>query len=105
MSLTPGNNYPYGRADTPLNLEDVSIQGYEYQLRWQPFDTTRLMYGHAYIRTYANLTDENVIADSPNNIPKISRQTSESAPRNSQTAMIMQRLPYVPGLDHPSDGE
>ena len=94
VSLTPGNNYPYGRADTPLNLEDVSIQGYEYQLRWQPFDTTRLMYGHAYIRTYANLTDENVIADSPNNIPKISRQTSESAPRNSQTAMIMQRLPF-----------
>jgi iron complex outermembrane receptor protein len=94
VSLTPGNNYPYGRADTPLNLEDVSIQGYEYQLRWQPFDTTRLMYGHAYIRTYANLTDETVIADAANNISKISRQTTESAPRNSQTAMIMQRLPF-----------
>lgn len=30
-------NYPYGRADAALNLEKVVIQGYEYQLRWQPF--------------------------------------------------------------------
>lgn len=86
--------YPYGRADAALNLEKIAIQGYEYQLRWQPFDSTRLMYGHAYIRTYANLTDENAIADATQNIPKISNQTTESAPRNSQTAMIMQRLPY-----------
>ncbi len=87
--------FPYGRADAALNLENVSIQGYEYQLRWQPFDSTRLMYGHSYIRTYADLTDETKLADAkgPNTL-KISRQTTESAPRNSQTAMIVQRLPY-----------
>lgn len=88
-------SYPYGRADAALNLEQVSIQGYEYQWRWQPFDATRLMYGHAYIRTYAKLTDESLIADRMgNNIIKISRQTQDSAPRHSTTAMLMQRLPY-----------
>ncbi|MGE5491646.1 MAG: TonB-dependent receptor plug domain-containing protein [Actinomycetota bacterium] len=87
--------YPLGRADTALNLERVSVQGYEYQWRWQPFDTTRLIYGHAYIRIFANLQDESVIAEMPGgNIDKISRQTTESAPRHSTSAMLMQRLPY-----------
>lgn len=87
--------FPYGRADGALNQERVVIQGYEYQLRWQPFETTRLLYNHAYIRTYANLTDESIVADAGGlNTNKISRQTSESAPRNSQSAMIVQKLPY-----------
>lgn len=88
-------NYPYGRADAALNLEKVVIQGYEYQLRWQPFEATRVLYNHAYTRTYADLTDQSVVADTKGgNIDKISRQTTESAPRNSQSAMIIQRLPY-----------
>lgn len=87
--------FPFGRADAALNLEQVSIQGYEYQWRWQPFQSTRLIYGYAYIRTYANLTDESVIADSLGaRIDKISNQTRESAPRHSNSAMLMQRLPY-----------
>lgn len=98
----PGENviihasaFPYGRADAALNLEDVDIQGYEYQLRWQPLESTRLMYGYSYIRTYAHLIDESVIADTlGNNVTKISAQTAQSAPRRSQTAMIIQRLPY-----------
>ncbi|MBS1189985.1 MAG: TonB-dependent receptor [Rhodocyclaceae bacterium] len=88
-------NYPFGRADAALNLEQVSIQGYEYQWRWQPFDATRLIYNHAYIRTFANLTDQSVIAEGiGENIDKISRQTRESAPRHSTSAMLVQRLPY-----------
>ncbi len=87
--------YPYGRADAALNLEKVVIQGYEYQLRWQPLDRTQFLYNSAYIRTYANLLDESVVADtSGSNILKISRQTTESAPRHSQSAMLIQKLPY-----------
>src|SRR6185369_1615478 len=50
-------------------------------------------YNHAYIRTYANILDETVIADGkgPNTL-KIARQTTESAPRNSQSAMPIQKL-------------
>jgi iron complex outermembrane receptor protein len=53
------------------------------------------MYGYSFTRIYANLTDETQVADNkgPNTL-KISNQTTESAPRNSQTAMIVQRLPY-----------
>ena len=29
--------YPNGRADSAVNLENVRIQGYEYQLNWRPF--------------------------------------------------------------------
>lgn len=96
-SRDDGSNIPlpYGRADTALNNEKVMIQGYEYQLRMQPFENTRLLYNHAYIVTYAHLIDETLVADTAGlNITKISRQTEESAPRNSQSAMIVQRLPY-----------
>lgn len=90
--------YPYGRADSALNLERTTIQGYEYQARWQPFETTRLIYGHALITIHAESWDESVIADAVgNNITKITRQTTESAPRNSQSAMLIQRLPL--GVD------
>jgi iron complex outermembrane receptor protein len=71
------------------------VQGYESQLRWQPFESTRLLYNYAYILTYANLTDETVIADARGlNTNKISEQTRRSAPHYSQSAMLMQRLPY-----------
>ena len=88
------SNYPYGRADAALNLERVVIQGYEYQLKWQPFEQTRLMYSHSYTRTYANLDESAVADDVLYNTLKISRQTTESAPRNAQSAMIIQRLPF-----------
>ncbi len=89
------SNYPYGRADSALNLEHVLTLGYEYQLRWQPFDSTRLIYSHAYIKIFADLTDETVVADNPGlNTTKISRQTRESAPQNSQSLMWIQKLPY-----------
>lgn len=86
--------YPYGRADSALNLERVSIRGAEYQWNWRPFETTRFIYGHAYTSIYADLKDSSVIADGPGlTIDKISRQTRESAPRHSTTAMLMQSLP------------
>lgn len=87
--------FPFGRADAALNNEKVVIQGYEYQFRWQPFEKTRILYNHAYIRTYANLIDEAILADAKIlNTTKISRQTAESAPRNSQSAMLIQRFPF-----------
>lgn len=85
--------FPYGRADAALNLERTTIQGYEYQARWQPFETTRLIYGHALITIQTESWDESVIADEGGNLTKITRQTTESAPRNSQSAMLIQRLP------------
>lgn len=86
--------YPYGRADSAVNLENVRIQGYEYQLNWRPFETTRLMYGNSLICVAADFTDISRVADDFNNGPKIIRQTRDSAPTHAQTAMLVQRLPY-----------
>ena len=87
--------YPYGRADSALNLEKVSIHGFEHQWNWRPFHTTRVIYSHAYTSIYANLTDASVIADGPGmTIEKIPRQTRDSAPRHSTSAMLIQSLPW-----------
>ena len=90
--------YPFGRADAALNLEKVSIRGYESQWRWQPFDATRILYGHAYTSIYADLTDVWAIADGNKgggiNIDKISTQTRDSAPRHATSVMLIQSLPY-----------
>lgn len=86
--------YPNGRADSAVNLANVRIQGYEYQLNWRPFEATRLMYGNALVSISADYTDISRVADDFNNGPKIINQTRDSAPTHSQTAMWVQRLPY-----------
>ena len=90
-----GTPFPYGRADAAMNLENVVVRGYEYQLRWQPFESTRVLYNHALIQTEATLGDVSRIAEKYlENIDKISAQTRHSAPHKSQSAMLMQQLPY-----------
>jgi iron complex outermembrane recepter protein len=87
--------YIYGRADGAINLERVVMRGYEYQLRWQPLNGTRLIYSNALVCIDADLTDQSVIADTfGENTDKISKQTRESAPTRSQSAMLIQQLPY-----------
>lgn len=92
-----GNNtiFPYGRADGASNIERVEMRGYEYQLRWRPFESTRLIYSNALMSIHSALTNQAVIADSVGpNIDKITDQTDKSAPRRSQSAMLIQQLPY-----------
>jgi len=86
--------YPFGRADSAVNLENVVIQGYEYQLQWRPFENTRMIYGRALICVEADYTNINRVADDFNNVPKILMQTRDSAPMHSQSAMLIQKLPY-----------
>lgn len=86
--------FPYGRADSAVNIERVRIKGYEYQLNWRPFESTRLLYNNALICLEADFTDASRIADDFNNVPKIVRQTRDSAPTHSQSAMLIQQFPY-----------
>lgn len=85
--------YPYGRADTYVNGEQVRIRGYEYQWRWQPAEDTRLIVNHAYTSIYSALDDGLVIADASANIARISDQTASSTPQHATTVMLMQKLP------------
>ncbi len=86
--------FPYGRADGAINLEHVRIRGHEQQLRWQPFEGTRLIYNNALIAIDAHLTDTRQVADDPVNTEKIPAQTRSSAPVHSQSAMLIQQLPF-----------
>ncbi len=87
--------FPYGRADSASNIEDVTIRGYEYQLRWQPTSRTRLIYNGAIVAIDASLIDVSLVAEGTGeNTDKISAQTRESAPLHAQSAMLIQKLPY-----------
>lgn len=52
------------------------------------------MYNNALICLEADFTDASRIADDFNNVPKIIRQTRDSAPTHSQSAMLIQQFPY-----------
>lgn len=84
--------YPYGRADSALNIEQVRIHGYEYQWQWRPFETTRLLYNNALIAIEADFIDRTQVVDSPDNQEKIPVQTRHSAPLRTQSAMLIQNL-------------
>lgn len=87
--------YPFGRADGAINFERVVIRGYEYQLRWQPFDGTRLIYNNSLIYIAVDPTAVSMVADSTGiNTTKIYGQTQESAPTHARSAMLIQQLPY-----------
>lgn len=87
-------NYIFGRADSAVNLENVVVQGHEYQLQWRPFEQTRLIYNAALVSIDADFTDSSRVADDFNNVPKVVNQTRDSAPMRSQSVMVIQRLPY-----------
>jgi iron complex outermembrane receptor protein len=91
-----GANYPFGRADGAINIERAIIQGVEFHARWQPFDSTRLIYSNALMSIDAQFLHPEWVADSTGfNIDKISQQTRDSAPRREQSAMLIQQLPYM----------
>ncbi len=93
----PGINYAlyhYGRADSAVNLEKVRIKGYESQVQWRPFESTRLIYSYALLSIDAELTDISRVADDYINTPRIATQTRDSAPSHAQSGMLVQKLPY-----------
>ena len=63
-------------------------------MQWRPFETTRLIYGNALITIEADFTDSSRVADDFSNVPKIANQTRDSAPAHSQSAMLIQKLPF-----------
>lgn len=84
------------RADMMVPMQSVDIEGFEYQWRWQPFDSTRLLLNQAFIRINADylpglLSDPSlVLGDARVNNDLL---TDRSAPRHSTSALWMQKLP------------
>ena len=93
----------YGNDQIPsttIPIQNVAIQGFEYQFKWQPFDATRL----ALTQTFAHI-DSDYLASAlayPNttlSLPGTRREdiqelTERSMPRRSTSLLLIQKLPY-----------
>lgn len=88
-----------GDANVPKStvpIQDVRIAGLEYQFKWQPFESTRLVLN----QTFARITSEFLPSalDLPNSELTTSTQrimefTNNSMPSRSTSLMWMQKLP------------
>lgn len=92
FEITP----PTGKSVQPI--QDVEIQGIEYQFKWQPFETTRLVFN----QTFANINSEYLASTQFLPQATLNRQgikdfTEYSMPGMSTSLLLMQKLPF--GLD------
>ena len=85
-------------GDAMVPIQNIRMQGVEYQWKWQPFESTRLMVNQTFIKIYANYLDGVLNTDSTlsesdarNNIDLLS---DRSAPRHSTSMLLMQKLPF-----------
>lgn len=86
--------FPFGTADSYFNAETVRSRGFEYQFKWQPFDGTRILYNHSYIRIDTLVAPSFDYAYPASDIATMTNFTQHSAPRHAGYLMWMQQLPY-----------
>ena len=80
-----------GSADSMYNAQDVRLRGFEHQLRWHPFEDTRVILNQSFIRMFA--TARPPAGVSGYDPAKDTIQASGSAPTHASTLMLMQSLP------------
>jgi iron complex outermembrane receptor protein len=83
-----------GRVDNTMNFGTVTNRGLEYQLRWQPLPSTRLIFNQAFLRVSATQYDGLLIADSASRIAELTGKAIAAAPTRNTSFMWMQQLPY-----------
>ncbi|WP_306603075.1 TonB-dependent siderophore receptor [Azonexus sp.] len=102
MLIRPG---PSSNPVTPRSeqsIQDIDIQGYEFQWKWSPFETTRILLNHASIKIDSRFSDhgETIAAVEGSNlwftsdVEKYVNLAENSAPHHSSSVMFMQKLPY-----------
>ncbi|MFZ2265989.1 MAG: TonB-dependent receptor [Azonexus sp.] len=85
-----------GKTDQPI--QNVDIQGVEYQFKWQPFETTRLILNQTFSHIASEyLASALVFPNSTLNQQGIKDFTEHSMPGSSSSLLLMQKLPF--GLD------
>lgn len=80
---------------TTMPIQDLVIEGVEYQLRWQPFDSTRVVVSQAWTEISSDYLPEALAASAwlTSRQQRIDEHTERSAPRRSSSILFMQRLP------------
>jgi iron complex outermembrane recepter protein len=105
--LRPGPGSSPVTPRSEQSVQDIDIEGYEFQWKWSPFVTTRILLNHADIKIDSQLSKngERIAAIPGSNLYSGPLSTvdlyfdlaTKSAPRRSSSVMLMQKLPY--GLD------
>lgn len=101
MLVRPGVAYSGDIQYSEQSIQDLKIRGYELQWKWTPRDGTQLLLNYARIHITSEWSDNGkLIALSPGShlfLPVHSNKyvalAENSAPRNSSSAMLIQRLP------------
>ncbi len=87
----------FAAPDYIAEIQDVRIQGVEYQWKWQPFLGTRLMLSQSFIDIDSQFRDADknaAFAGEPAyESTNVHDLTTRSAPGYSTSAMLMQKLP------------
>ncbi|MBP5986070.1 MAG: TonB-dependent receptor [Azonexus sp.] len=83
---------PSTQGDSTIPIQDVSIKGLEYQFKWQPFDSTRVLVN----QTFSKIDSEFLPGKQAiiNNWWRVLTFTEASMPRRSTSMLLMQKLPY-----------
>lgn len=90
-------------ADFTTAIQRVKIEGVEFQWRWQPFDSTRLMLGQAWTEISSTYLGSVMPGSGVTTLVRTSNQekidllTRRSSPSSSTSFLLMQKLPG--GLD------
>ncbi len=92
----------YGNPAVPSStvpIQDVQIEGVEYQFKWQPFDATKLVLsqsfshiGSEYLASALALPNSTLSA--PGKAQSIQDFTNQSMPGRSTSILLMQKLPW-----------
>lgn len=83
---------PSTQGDSTIPIQDVSIKGLEYQLKWQPFDSTRLLLNQTFSKIESEfLPGKQAII---HNWRRVQPFTDYSMPRRSTSMLLMQKLPF-----------
>jgi iron complex outermembrane receptor protein len=85
-----------------LPIQNVDIQGIEYQFKWQPLETTRLLFNQTFSRISSEylasaIAMPNTTLSSLDKRQDVKNFTEYSMPGRSTSMLLMQKLPF--GLD------
>lgn len=81
-----------------IPIQDIQIQGLEYQFKWQPFEATRLVLNQAFAQVDSVYLDSALALTQStlsraDKLRDIQEFTEHSMPGRSTSALIMQKLP------------
>jgi iron complex outermembrane receptor protein len=91
-----GNNLV---PDEMMPVQNIRMHGLEYQWRWQPFETTRLVVNQAFIESDAAYTDLalsnplNSIRSNTDKFTRIDELAERGSPRRATSVLLYQKLP------------